>query len=657
MGSSYYPEQWPHERWAEDFAKMREIGFNLVRMGEFAWAFFETAPGVFHFDWMDEAVNLASKNGISVVLATPTAAIPPWLRKLHPNVLGANESGPFTYGGRKGFSIDSPPMREAAERVIIALARRYGNNPAVVGWQLSNEPGFPFMNYDHYALLAFRDWLKARYHTIERLNTAWGGALWSNQYSDWDEIEFPLNSAEGGWRPGSRLDYRRFFSNSFLRWLTFEAGLVRHYAQKQFVFTNWPDTRWSVDVFAAAALTDVTAWDNYTSMPGDGSFEAQFYAGMNHDLSRCSREDQRFLVSEQFSQAPPNSEASAVRLQTYIDLAHGSAGTIYFEWRPPLGGNESGYVSVLELDGSYGTAAPQFRRMKSEFARLGPLLADAVTHSDIGMIFSYENEWDQGFWGGNTFRTTAGYDGEFQRFYSGAKMLHRNIDVIPAGAELSHYRLLVAPGLRMVSDEAAQRLVTYVQRGGILVIDQKAGTRDTDGGFRETIEPGVFAEIAGIRVPGAGKPRADKQYQLTFGSNEDGFVAGVMEGIELHGAEVLATFRGHGMEGKPAVTLHSSGNGYVVYVGANSSDQAFYNRLFLFLADRFHIPPILPAPAGVEVVSRSTASREYIFLLNLTDTSQIVELPGSRYELVSDTHVSGKHVLAAFDVAVVEIEL
>ena len=36
------------------------------------------------------------------------------------------------------------------------------------------------------------------------------------------------------------------------------------------------------------------------------------------------------------------------------------------------------------------------------------------------------------------------------------------------------------------------------------------------------------------------------------------------------------------------------------------------------LARRLDIGPILQAPEGVEVVSRVTGSREYVFLLNLT---------------------------------------
>ncbi len=33
LGASYYPEWWDESRWRDDFGRMREVGFNCVRMG------------------------------------------------------------------------------------------------------------------------------------------------------------------------------------------------------------------------------------------------------------------------------------------------------------------------------------------------------------------------------------------------------------------------------------------------------------------------------------------------------------------------------------------------------------------------------------------------------------------------------------------------
>ncbi len=144
LGAAYYPEWWEPSEWEIDFRQMQELGINTLRMGEFAWAIFEPAPGKFEFSWMDRAIALANHYGIDVILCTPTASVPPWLYQLHPDVLTGNDAGLYTYGGRKGYCTSSQNYLEASARIVTALAEHYGHHPGVIGWQLDNEPGFPF---------------------------------------------------------------------------------------------------------------------------------------------------------------------------------------------------------------------------------------------------------------------------------------------------------------------------------------------------------------------------------------------------------------------------------------------------------------------------------------------------------------------------------
>ena len=57
LGVCYYPEHWPEAMWATDAKEMAELGLKYVRIGEFAWSRLESAPGVFHFDWLDRAIQ------------------------------------------------------------------------------------------------------------------------------------------------------------------------------------------------------------------------------------------------------------------------------------------------------------------------------------------------------------------------------------------------------------------------------------------------------------------------------------------------------------------------------------------------------------------------------------------------------------------------
>jgi beta-galactosidase len=666
LGAAYYPEWWEPAEWEVDFREMQELGINTVRMGEFAWAIFEPAPGRFEFSWMDRAIAIANSHGIDVILSSPTASVPPWLYQLHPDVLSGNDVGLYTYGGRKGYCTSSPNYLEASARIVTALAEHYGRNPGVIGWQLDNEPGYPFQSYDLVSERAFQAWLEKRYGTLDTLNRTWNGAFWSNKYSDWSQIHFPRNTAEGGWQPAIILDYRRFFSDSFLNHLQRQAAILHEKTGSQFVFTNWPSTTWSVDVFAAAAeFLDATAWDNYVIAPGLSDFQRQYVAAFNHDLSRCAGPNQRFLCAEQIAYVPSNASAQGLRLQAYMDLAHGSHGQLYFEWRRPLAGAEQYRPSFIKgFDGAVNPAKPVLEQIGREFKNLGPRLAGATTRADVAVLYDYTNSWGQGY--GFAGNSNAHYDGEAYRYYNGFKVLQRNIDIVPPSAELSPYKLVLAPNLRLVSDATAQRLQAFVAAGGILVLNFRAGTQNIDGSMRRVIPPGVFTEMAGataetkldlIEFGGLADQLAknpETELGIDFPGNSTTFhPRTILESLTLHGAEPVANFRGGRMTGKPAITRHRYKQGWVFYVGTDSAEDGFHEALARVVGAVGQLPSLIAAPYGVEVTSREDADTIFYFLLNLTEaTHNEVQLPRPMDDLIGGKKRVTKVSLGPLEVAV-----
>lgn len=658
LGAAYYLEWWESSEWEIDFKQMQELGINTLRMGEFAWALFEPAPGKFEFSWMDRAIALANQHGIDVILGTPTASVPPWLYQLHPDVLTGNDAGLYIYGGRKGYCTSSPNYLEASARVVTALAEHYGHHPGVIGWQLDNEPGFPFTSYDPVSEQAFRLWLQKRYGTVKELNRVWNGAFWSNQYSDWSQIYFPRNSAEGGWQPAISLEYRRFFSDSFSNHLRRQATILRDRSENQFIFTNWPATTWSVDVFGAAAdFLSATAWDNYCIAPGLSKFQHQYVSGFNNDLSRCAGPHQRFLCAEQVAYVPPNALNEGLRLQAYINLAHGSHGHLYFEWRRPLAGNEQFRPSFIKgFDGEINPAKPVFEQIGKEFARLGPRLAGAVTRSDIALLYDFTNEWSQGFWSvGDKDRK---YDSEASRYYGGFKVLQRNIDIVPLSADFSAYKVLVAPNLRLVDDATVGRLSAFVAGGGILVLNYRAGTQYMDASMRRVLPPGAFTEIAGVTTDAkldlVDYTGLGDQFEISFPGAEAGFrPRTILESLTLHGAETIASFRGGRMMGRPAITRNRHGQGWVFYVGTDCADDLFHETLARAVAAAGKLAPLIVAPYGVEVTSREDADMIYYFLLNLTeDEHNSIPLPHPMVDVITERVGVTKLSLGPLEVAV-----
>ena len=662
LGCSHYPEQWPRDQWLLDFQKMRDLGINVVRMGEFAWTALEPEPGKFTFDWLTDALDMAASQGIRAILGTPTASLPPWLRKLHPEVLSGNEKGPFDYGARKGHCLHSPALQLASDRIVEALARRFGQNPHIIAWQVDNEPGYPFAMYDPLSLAAFRDWLQARYGTIELLNEVWGTVFWSHRYRDFNEIEFANNRPDGAANPGYRLDYRRFFSDSFLAFIRRQTDILRTHVGDRPIFTNWPNVTWSVDIYKAAGFLDCSAWDNYTRMPGTHDHREQFTAAMNHDMCRCAGPNGRFLIAEKAAQPPAHAPVEGIRLQLFHELAHGALGTLYFEWRPPLRGAEQGFKSVLNIDGSFGTSADQIRQLSTDLHTLWPLLQGARTDADIAMIYCHENSWEQGFWCGND-----GYDAELARVYAGLRTLGRNVDVVPPSADLSRYRLIAAPGLQIISDELVEKLRRFVLAGGTLVLGPETASRDVDNSLRPTRPPGPLADLAGLTVTNiaskaaiAGNMLAGKLdqglqtgYGVRFMTEETCFApATIMEAVELQSATPMACFTGGFMEGMAAVCVNQAGSGRVIYIAFTCHDPVFHDHLFATVAQIASISPLLAVPPGVEVATRTVNEQPVYFLLNMTTEQKQINLPRPMTNALTREQVHGTIGLAPLGTAV-----
>ncbi|MBK5269395.1 MAG: beta-galactosidase, partial [Bacteroidia bacterium] len=83
-GIYYYPEHWNESQWERDIKKISEMGFEFVHLAEFAWFKIEPIEGKFEFAWFDKVVNLCAKYKLKVLMCTPSATTPVWMRVNYP---------------------------------------------------------------------------------------------------------------------------------------------------------------------------------------------------------------------------------------------------------------------------------------------------------------------------------------------------------------------------------------------------------------------------------------------------------------------------------------------------------------------------------------------------------------------------------------------
>ena len=159
LGAAWYPEQWPESRWDADLTLMQQAGVRMVRIGEFAWSRMEPTEGQYDLDWIDHAISTAAKHGIYTVLGTPSAAPPAWLTQKFPETLRLRDNHlPAEHGNRQHFNFANSKYRELARKIAEQMARRFGHNPWVIGWQIDNE--YAEESYDPDTKAQFQQWLK-----------------------------------------------------------------------------------------------------------------------------------------------------------------------------------------------------------------------------------------------------------------------------------------------------------------------------------------------------------------------------------------------------------------------------------------------------------------------------------------------------------------
>lgn len=667
LGVCYYPEHWEEKLWEDDFKRMKELGITYVRMGEFAWTIFEPEEGKFSFDLFDRAVAKAGEFGLKVIMGTPTATPPSWLTEKYPDVLNATQDGtPFQHGARRHYNYNSKNYRELSAAIVKEMAQHYRDNTTIVGWQIDNELNCEMnLFYSDADQLAFREWVKDKYQTLDNLNDAWGTVFWNQTYTSWEQVYLTRKTVSNSPNPHHALDEKRFISDSAISYAELQANILREHAPDQWVTTN--------GMFAhldnhkmTEELLDFYSYDSYPNFGRiieDNSEKPLRDRKWSWNLTVVRSISPNFAIFEQQSGPggwvtrieQPSPKPGQLRLWTYQSLAHGADMVMYFRWRTATKGTEIYWHGINDYHNLPNRRVKEVEEVSKEMQQLGEKVAGSTYKATVAYVTNYDNEWDgeMDLWYGPYANKSR--DAWFKAFqYNHVPLDAVNLNEQTTLEELQKYEVLVYPHAAIVTKQQAELFEEYVEQGGKVIFGCRTGYKDETGQTYMKAFPGYLVDLAGVTVEEFTRVAPFEEVpKVKFNGTKEVVANDFNEVLEVQGdAEVLGSFIGAHFEGKPALVKNRYGKGNSYYYGG-----VFNLDIATLLIEELELNSYqaqFDLPEEIELSVRQKDGKEYTFLLNYSGKQQNIRVKKEFTNAITGNSVSEEVTLKPYDVLVLE---
>lgn len=573
-GAAYYDEYMPYERLDKDISMMKKAGINVIRIAESTWSTEEPEEGVFDFSHVTKVLDACEREGLYVIVGTPTYAIPAWMARAYPEVMVTDRSGRRPYGARQIMDITHPAYRFFAERIIRRLMEAVSGYRCVIGFQLDNETKHFGTSSENVQQMFVRYMRKKYEGDLERFNHDFGLDYWSNRINSWEE--FP--SVAGTINGSLGCEFEKFQRQLVTDFLKRQAEIVGEYKREDQFITHNFDFAWKgysygvqteVDHFKAAEAVTIAGCDIYHPSQDKLTGKEIAFGG---DLTRSLKKDNYFLIETEAQGFPEwTPYEGQLRLQAFSHLASGADSVMYWHWHSIHNACETYWKGLLSHDFEENAVYREACRIGGQFRELSPSLLHLKKKNKTAIMVSNEAltalKWFP--FPGNR----AEYNDVVRWIYDALYEMNIECDFVSTQEEeLSRYDVLFVPALYSAQEDCLKRIRDFAEQGGCVIATFKTAFTDENVKVRTQVQPYLLRECFGVKYHQFTAPSGVKLTGDSFALAEEERSAELfMELLETEDAQVISGYDHYAWKKYAAVTRKDFGKGLGIYFGCMTS--------------------------------------------------------------------------------------
>ena len=683
-GASVYPELQTRDEWNAMLDHFQRAQMNCVRVSESSWGNLETAAGHFDFGWLHNFLDDLDKRKMRAILGTGSYVPPQWLAAAKPEILVQLHPGVKAHPmARHAPCLNHPVYRAALRQYIHSLGREFNHHSTVVGWQLGNEEegSIERICYNPSCERAWRDWLRATYHTPEEFNRRLDLVSWGMKVASLDAVPQPGEGVEesGAALAALTLAHRHFRRDVLLNFFRMQAEALREAGVEQWILTDW-NVVWNAvaDDPLAARSMDIAGLNHYPHPAGNQ--QAWMDYTWHQDMHRSCYGRTHFITTEsRFGVIGETSiEDPAPRRGQYLmwgleTAAMGTCGLFYWSGNRWRGGHWPHWGGLLDWSGH---PEPDFEwavDLGKILAKWGKQLIASPVKATAAILNDFEQRAALAVYphvkSSNTLLPEC--FNALHRLGIGVDSV--NMATAAAPATLKKYSLVLIPAATALDDpQVTASLQEFAQGGGVVIITPFTSYMDKDGvfrgdGFAANLWELTRCVVRTVRWMGStgwsGKGDSwSSGSSMTLGA-DPGVVwrdreigefspvglEGFCEFLEVDAAaETIGTFRSAQaiLHGRAAVTQRKLGRGVVVKLGFWPDDDALLHLIKHLVPGH---PGFLaaPVPPGVIAVPHTDDS---LFIVNTNEWETKVQLAHTGTDRLTGSSFSGNAQLLPYQV-------